>query len=234
MNSYRRSTLALAVLCLLGEVEQQAGGALHPYRMQQLIKARGKDEVVNVGQRASLYRTIDRLRRSGLIEAQAAIRDAKRPERTMYSLTPEGRRVWREWILDALATPTRDFPEFPAAIAFIPLLTPAEVLSQLEKRQLLLERELTRIETEITTAHAIPRLFVLEMEYLHAATSSELEWVSAVIKDLRSGDITWSEEQLRAFAEQSYGGGQPAKEGTSSSPPSHLSRTGDPTPTTSP
>ena len=31
-------------------------GPLHPYGMQRLIKLWGKDQVVNVGQRANLYR----------------------------------------------------------------------------------------------------------------------------------------------------------------------------------
>ena len=31
---------------------------MHPYRMQQLIKERGKDLVINVQRRASLYQTI--------------------------------------------------------------------------------------------------------------------------------------------------------------------------------
>ena len=41
-GAYRRSPLALVVLALLYEAP------MHPYRMQQLIKERGKDEVVNV------------------------------------------------------------------------------------------------------------------------------------------------------------------------------------------
>lgn len=49
----RRSTLALVVLALLFEAP------MHPYRMPQLIKKRGKDRVIFVGQRASPYKTID-------------------------------------------------------------------------------------------------------------------------------------------------------------------------------
>lgn len=59
----RRSPLALAVLALLWEEP------MHPYRIQQLIRERGKDEVVNVRQRASIYQAIDRLERDKLIEA---------------------------------------------------------------------------------------------------------------------------------------------------------------------
>ena len=43
----KRSSVALAVLAMLYEAP------MHPYRMQQLIIERGKDEVINVTQRAS-------------------------------------------------------------------------------------------------------------------------------------------------------------------------------------
>ena len=39
MKTYKRSPLAFAVLALLIEAP------MHPYRMQQLIKSRGKDQV---------------------------------------------------------------------------------------------------------------------------------------------------------------------------------------------
>jgi len=46
-RKFKRSPLALAVLVLLHEAP------MHPYRMQRLIKDRGKDQVINVGQRAN-------------------------------------------------------------------------------------------------------------------------------------------------------------------------------------
>src|SRR6266536_2012302 len=51
----RSSPLALTVLALLHYQP------LHPYGIQRLIKQWGKDQVVNVEQRTSLYRTIERL-----------------------------------------------------------------------------------------------------------------------------------------------------------------------------
>jgi len=79
------SPLALAVLSLL-EV-----GPLHPYGLQRLIRLWGKDAVVNVGQRASLYKTIGRLERAGLVAVRHTERDQSFPERTVYELTDDGR-----------------------------------------------------------------------------------------------------------------------------------------------
>src|SRR5689334_6323847 len=90
---------------------------MHPYRMQTLIKQRGKDQVANVAQPNSVYQTIDALERAGLIATVETTRDENRPERTVYGATPEGRRALREWVRHGLATPAREFPEFPAVLS---------------------------------------------------------------------------------------------------------------------
>ena len=191
----RYSPLALAVLALLYEAP------MHPYRMQQLIKQRGKDQVINVRQRASLYQTIERLLRDGLIAVQETTRAERRPERTVYALTDVGREAVCAWLRTMLATPAREFPAFPAALAYLPLLTPDDVRRQLEQRLRALEGEQTLLDAEVqSVAGVLPRLFLLETEYLQAVRSAELEWVRAVVADLRAGRLTWSEESLRAFA----------------------------------
>ena len=118
-TSFRRSPLALAILGLLED------GPLHPYGMQQLIKQWGKDQVINVGQRASLYKMINRLGEAGLIKVRETTRDHQYPERTSYELTDAGRAASRQWMAEILSTPRNEFPEFPAALSFLPMLTPA-------------------------------------------------------------------------------------------------------------
>src|SRR6186713_3038883 len=98
-SSHRPSPLALTVLSLLGM------GPLHPYGLQRLMKLWGKDQVVNVGQRTNLYRTINRLEAAGLIAVRHTERDQQFPERTVYELTDAGRRASREWLTDMLAIP---------------------------------------------------------------------------------------------------------------------------------
>jgi DNA-binding PadR family transcriptional regulator len=192
----KRSSLALAALAMLYEAP------MHPYRMQKLIKERGKDEVINVGQRASLYQTIGRLEREGLVRAQKMTRDENRPERTVYELTDAGRAITLDWLRQILSTPTREFPEFPAAISFLPLLTPKDALRQLDVRALALKAEIERIDQQCARASAVPRLFLLEMELLRATYQTERTWVTSVIKDLQSGTLTWSKPWLRKVATQ--------------------------------
>src|SRR3954470_19750036 len=103
-RKFRRSAIALAVLAFLYE------SPMHPYRMQQLIKERSKDEVINVRQRASLYQTIDRLLRAKLIIVKGIAREEKWPERTIYAITEHGRTTMLGWVREVLSKPGREFP----------------------------------------------------------------------------------------------------------------------------
>jgi DNA-binding PadR family transcriptional regulator len=194
----RHSPLALAVLAMLTEAP------MHPYRMQQLIKARGKDEVINVGQRNSLYQTIDRLLRGDLIAVRETGRDGSFPERTVYEITEAGRDTGRLWLREQLAQPAREFPAFPAALSFLPLLSPDDVRRQLETRIVALDRELVRLDTTREEANAmqVPRLFLLEGELIRAQLVAELEWVRGVVADLKRETITWSEAWLEETAKR--------------------------------
>src|SRR2546425_7768502 len=120
--SLRPSPLALTVLGMLG------GGPLHPYAIQSRMKAWGKEQVVNIGQRASLYKMIERLHAAGLIAVRQTERDQRFPERTVYELTEEGQRVGKEWLTEMLSMPRNEFPEFPAALSFIFGLSADETL----------------------------------------------------------------------------------------------------------
>ncbi|WP_323119334.1 PadR family transcriptional regulator [Burkholderia alba] len=194
----RYSPLALAVLAMLTEAP------MHVYRMQQLIKMRGKDEVINVRQRNSLYQTIDRLLRDDLIAVRETERDGAFPERTVYQITDEGRDTARMWLREQLAHPAREFPSFPAALSILPLLSVDDARRQLETRIGALERELARHAAARNAAQAmqIPRLFLLEGELMEATLETELNWVRSVVGHLKVGALTWSEAWLREVAER--------------------------------
>jgi DNA-binding PadR family transcriptional regulator len=173
---------------------------MHPYRMQVLIKERGKDEVINVGQRASLYQTIRRLERERLIVAQSSSRHENRPERTVYELTASGRQILLDWMRSILSTPTPEFSEFPAAVSFLPLLSPKDAQRQFTLRAQAIEFELARMDEQVRMASFVPRLFLLETEYIRSAHLAELTWLRAVVADLAAGKLTWSKAWLRKMA----------------------------------
>jgi DNA-binding PadR family transcriptional regulator len=188
----RPSPIALTVLLMLG------GGPVHPYEMQRRIKLWGKDQVVNVGQRANLYKTIDRLNEAGLIAVRHTERDQRFPERTVYELTDEGMRVAREWLSTMLSTPRNEYPWFPAALSFIFALPPDEARTMLQRRADALREHLAELDRGLAgeVYPLPPRLFLLETEYIRAVTAAELEWVSRIVAELGDGTLTWTREEL--------------------------------------
>ena len=185
-----RSTLAMVLLALLME------SPMHPYRMQQMIKERGQDQLVNVAQRNSVYQALDRLVRDGLARPGGTTRDPGRPERTVYEITDEGAATMRRWLTTMLPAPAREFPEFPAALAFLPILDPAEVRSLLERRVAALEEKLAGIVGQAPPG--LPRLFLIEDEYRAAMLRAELDWLRALIADLTTGRLTWDEALIQS------------------------------------
>ncbi|MEU1942374.1 PadR family transcriptional regulator [Streptomyces sp. NPDC020125] len=199
--SVKSSPLGLAVLALLHY------RPLHPYGIQQLLKQWGKEQVVNVGQRAGLYRTIERLQAGGLITVRQTERDQQYPERTVYEVTEEGRAVTREWLEQMLAVPKAEFPVFPAALSNMLLLSPDEAAPILERRAARLAAQRAELERQSAeAATGLPRITLIENEYLLAVLDTEERWLRGVLSDLRDGSLTWSPEMLAAFQEASASG----------------------------
>ena len=174
---------------------------LHPYGIQRLIKQWGKDQVVNVSQRVSLYRTIDRLHAAGLVSVAETERDQQYPERTVYQITDAGRAATREWLEEMLTVPRHEFPEFPAALSHVVMLTPQETLGLLERREPLLAAMHQGLAAGLASTAGMPRVISLEVEYVLATATAQLAWVRSVIDDLRTGRLSWTEEELTALIE---------------------------------
>lgn len=192
----RPTPLALTVLALLHYEP------LHPYGLQRLIRQWGKDAVINVDQRASLYRTIDRLETAGLITVRETGRDQQYPERTVYELTDEGRATARTWLADMLANPKNEYPEFPAALSHLLLFSADDIARALETRAAALATQLATLEEGIRkqAAAGLPRIAALEDEYLRAVLTAELDWVRATTAEMRDGRLSWNADELREFA----------------------------------
>jgi DNA-binding PadR family transcriptional regulator len=192
-----RSPLALTVLGLL---EYRPA---HPYRIQQVIREWGKDRVINVGQRASLYRVIERLLAAGFIQVRETQRDKLYPERTVYEVTEAGRQASRQWLLEMLRMPRQEFPEFPAALSNLLLLPPSEIADALDERARSLAAVLADLDVGLTTeaASGLPRIAELEDEYRRVLIKAELDWVTAVAADLREARMKWSPDELSALAD---------------------------------
>jgi DNA-binding PadR family transcriptional regulator len=191
----RRSALGLMVLWnLLQE-------PLHVYAIQKQFEATGKDRVVNIKSRASLYQTLERLQRHGLVEVVETVRVEGYPDRVVYRATEAGREVARAWLREMLRSTGNDYPEFLAALSILFGLPPDEARAELKLRVQRLSAELAEAEAALRSVPPeLPRLFLLEEEYRIAVLGAEVSFLTGVIEDLTAGRLTWSEEWLRQVA----------------------------------
>jgi DNA-binding PadR family transcriptional regulator len=186
-----RSSLGLIVLWLLFQEP------MHVYRMQKLIEHQGKDRVVNVRSRASLYQTIERLVRLGLVVVHETVSGDGVPDRIVYAITERGREAAREWLRTMLRTTGGEYPEFLAAVSVLFGLEPDDACEQLELRAAAIAAELGDTESQFESYPELPRLFLLEEEYRRAVLRAQLDWLRGVVEDLRAGRLSWSEQWLR-------------------------------------
>lgn len=194
----RPSPLLLAVLGLL------EGGPLHPYRIQQLLRSWGKDAVINVGQRSNLYKAIKRLNEAGLIKVKKTERDHQYPERTVYEITKGGSSTILRWINELIDSPRNEFPEFPAALSFLMLLGPKQARAALERRKDKLLTKLEELDRDLDQyLESLPRVVLIETQYLRAVIAAEVAWLESVVGDLKTGAFTWSKSDMIA-AEDAY------------------------------
>jgi DNA-binding PadR family transcriptional regulator len=204
-----RTPLALAVMNLLME------RPMHPYEMKLKMKERRHDRVIRL-KGGSIYDTVERLEEGGFITSQAPSREGRRPERTVYAITETGRDEILAWLGELLAQPVNEYPEFAAALAFFAALDKEEVVRLLRVRTGLLESEIAQTEEGLTylkKTMAIPRLFLVELEYGVAVNRAELEWVRTLIHDIEDGTLWITHEEMKAVEARLGSGGEGGESG---------------------
>src|ERR1700730_10311887 len=107
----KHDVLALTVLNLLSE------RPMHPYEMQRTVRQRNIDEVIGI-RPGTLYHAVERLVDLGLVEPRDTLRDGRRPERTVYRLTENGRSRSLACLRGLIARPEKESPLFLAGVLF--------------------------------------------------------------------------------------------------------------------
>lgn len=187
----------IAVLALLREAP------MHPYQMQRLLKERHKDEILAL-KRGSLYHAIGRLERAGYIEVENTGRKGRRPERTTYRLTLQGKEALLETLRKIITTPRQESSEFMAAMSFLVHLSPAEALEWLAERCRQLQAAIDARTAGLAAASRfVERINLVESEYLIAMRRAELAWVRGLAEDIRAGKLAWDTEAVVKGAQQS-------------------------------
>lgn len=184
----RLTPLGLMVLALLGE------GDMHPYEMIRLMRLRRDDRLVAITN-GTMYHTVARLERAGLVAEVGVDRSGNRPERTTYTVTDAGSSTVAEWVRREL--PRIDRPvEFRVALAEAHNLDRDEVISLLGTRRL----ALTDAHAALTDGHrfarhkGVPAQYLLEVDRDEAMLAADLAWLDAVLARIADPEFAWGPE----------------------------------------
>jgi DNA-binding PadR family transcriptional regulator len=166
----------------------------HPYEMHRFILDTHKDYVTGLPR--SLYHAVDRLVRDELIVPLETSREGRRPERTVYELSDEGRAELATRLRRLLTELRPDTRSFLAAVSLMGCLPVSEVERALLARAGALESTVFSCDVQMKNLQesGLPRLLMLELECERALRHAELEWVRSVLEGFGSGQLTWSEK----------------------------------------
>ncbi|MCJ1706131.1 PadR family transcriptional regulator [Microbacterium sp. VKM Ac-2923] len=181
----RLTPIAVMILATLREAD------MHTYEMVRLLKERRDDRLIPL-QKGTIYHTVARLERDGLLAEVGVDRDGNRPERTTYTLLPAGRRAVEEWVRAELPQIDRA-SDFRVALSEAHNLEREEVVALLDQRRELLVASVDEHRTGLggAAARETPEQFLVELQRQSALLDAELAWQDSLRARLADRSLAW-------------------------------------------
>ena len=178
--------LGVAIASLLDE------RPMHPYEISLCMRERHMEEAIKLNY-GSLYHAVERLVHFKVIEPVETSRDGRRPERTVYRLTPAGRERFLDRLRELVATVSKEYHDFEAGLAFIHHLDRAEAIELLNRRAQHLEYEIAGVDGSMAMLRekGLARLALVEVEHAQAMRRAQLEWTRGLARDITDGTLDW-------------------------------------------
>ncbi|MGJ0390437.1 PadR family transcriptional regulator [Microbacterium sp. CGR1] len=181
----RLTPMGVMVLALLRE------GDMHPYEMVRLMRSRRDERLLTITN-GTLYHTVGRLQREGLIDEVGIDREGNRPERTTYTLTDAGTEALVDWLRRELSVIDRP-AEFRIALSEAHNLERADVIECLGARRVALDEAhvMHRDGLVGARAKAVPEQVLVEFERQEVLLEAELRWLDSLIDRLDAEEFPW-------------------------------------------
>ncbi len=185
MTALRLTPLGVMVLALLDEDD------MHPYEMLRLMRFRHDDRILPVTG-GTVYHTVGRLHRAGLVAEAGTRREGNRPERTIYTLTEPGAEAAWAWVRRELVAIGRPV-EFRVALAEAHNLDRDEVVDLLSQRREALAADLAAMNAGLGTARpaGVAEQYLVEVDRSAALAVADLAWLDDFLGRLRGPGIPW-------------------------------------------
>jgi DNA-binding PadR family transcriptional regulator len=157
--------------------------------MATALRGWGKERDLQI-KWGSLYTVVRNLAKHGLLAEVESGREGRRPERTVYRITDEGRAELVDWAKELLSEAEPEFPRFRAGLSVMAVIGPDEVATLLHQRLAGVERATAEARATLEEhAARVPRLFLIEIEYDLAMLAAEAAWMRSLIEEIESGSL---------------------------------------------
>ncbi|MGK3948947.1 PadR family transcriptional regulator [Microbacterium sp. K2] len=181
----RLTPMGVMILALLRE------GDMHPYEMMRLMRARRDERLLTITN-GTLYHTVGRLQRAGLIDEVGIDREGNRPERTTYTLTDAGTDALVDWLRRELSVIDRP-AEFRIALAEAHNLERPDVIVCLRSRREALDEGHVMHRDGLIGARrtGAPEQVLVEFERQEVLLDAELRWLDSLLERLEAEAFPW-------------------------------------------
>jgi len=177
-------TVRLVILGLLREKP------LYGYEIKQIIEEHMSDWTsIAFG---SIYFALDKLADEKFVEKVNVEQDNKRPARSVYQITDQGRVEFLRLLRAGWQQDERQYFALDIYLFFLESLPLDEVKTYLRMRQAGLQTVLEHLQSHRAEELAnpeVPRLAMAIFDHTYVHTQAELNWVSDLLQKLESGEF---------------------------------------------
>jgi hypothetical protein len=99
---------------------------------------------------------------------------------------------------ELLSEPVDEFPQFGAALAFVIGVGRQQTLGLLRRRAARLQSMIAADAKTLESVQSLPRIVLIEGEYMQALRNAELAWLRGIIDDIAAGRL-WSDAEIETL-----------------------------------
>ena len=139
----------------------------------------------------SIYFALDKLADEKFVEKVEVEQESKRPARSVYQITDQGRDEFLRSLRESWQQAERQYFSLDICLFFLESLPLDEVKNYLRVRQSALQTTLGYLEShraEQMSLPEVPRLAMAIFDHTLVHTQAELNWVTDLLKKLESGE----------------------------------------------
>ncbi len=158
-------------MCLLAEKP------IHAYEIAQVIEERGMREWTRIGF-SSIYYLLKKMLKAGWVERKIVESEIGGPQKSVFTLTTNGREIWQKSVLDAVAHPDPGDNLFLIGISAAPLLENSEFSAAINTQRIELHETEDRLREKLSKYENFSPPHVIAMfEYSLMQIQAAKKWI---------------------------------------------------------